>query len=138
MYINKAILYGNITRDPELKALPSGQSVCNFSVATNRTFKDKAGAKQEDVQYHNVVCYGKTADNIKAFMRKGSAIYIEGRIQTRNWEKDGSKHYMTEIVAEQVQFGPKKAGVSEDSGRESENDRQEEEIGAEIDENEVF
>lgn len=109
MYINKAQIYGNLTKDPELKSLPSGSSVVNFSVATNRTWKDKEGRKQEEVQYHNIVCFGKTAENVVQYMRKGSAILVEGRIQTRSWEtQDGSKRYTTEIIAEQIQFGPKR------------------------------
>ncbi len=106
MYLNKVQLYGNLTRDPELKALPSGQSVASFSVATNRTFKDKAGAKQEQVEFHNVVAFGKTADVIGQYFKKGKPIYVEGRIQTRTWEKDGKKNYRTEIVLETFQFGP--------------------------------
>lgn len=111
MYLNKALIYGNITRDPELKALPSGQNVCSFSVATNRTYKDRDGKKQEQTDFHNIVCFGKTADNVAQYMKKGSAIFVEGRIQTRSWEKDGEKKYRTEIVAEQVQFGPKREGT---------------------------
>jgi len=106
MYLNKVQLYGNLTRDPELKALPSGQSVASFSIATNRTFKDKAGAKQEQVEFHNVVAFGKTADVIGQYFKKGKPIYVEGRIQTRSWEKDGKKNYRTEIVLETFQFGP--------------------------------
>jgi len=112
MYINKVILYGNLTRDPELKALPSGQNVCSFSIATNRTYKDRDGKKQEQTEFHNIVVFGKNADNIATYMRKGSALYIEGRLQTRSWEKDGEKKYRTEVVAEIVQFGPKKDGAS--------------------------
>src|SRR3989344_3350669 len=109
MYINKAIIYGNLTRDPELKSLPSGTVVVNFSVATNRTWKDKNGQKQEDVEYHNVVAFGRTAETINQYMKKGSGIYVEGRIQTRNWEgADGKKNYRTEIIADRVQFGPKR------------------------------
>ena len=110
MYLNKVMIYGNITRDPELKALPSGQNVCSFSVATNRVYKDRDGKKQEQTDFHNIVVFGKNADNVHTYMRKGSAIFIEGRLQTRSWEKDGEKKYRTEIVADMVQFGPKKSG----------------------------
>ncbi len=111
MYINRAIIYGNLTKDPELKALPSGAAVCEFSVATNRVWKDKNGAKQESVDYHNVVVFGKQAELIKQYMRKGSPIYIEGRIQTRSWEaQDGTKRYRTEIIVDNFQFGPKPGG----------------------------
>lgn len=114
MYINKAIIYGNLTRDPELKSLPSGSTVVNFSVATNHTWKDKNGQKQDSVEYHNVVAFGRTAETVNQYMKKGSGIYVEGRIQTRNWEgADGKKNYRTEIVADRVQFGPKKEGVSQ-------------------------
>lgn len=113
MYINKAIIYGNVTRDPEQKALPSGNKVCNFSVATNRTWKDQNGAKQEAVDYHNVVFYGKPAEVIAQYVRKGSGIMVEGRISTRSWDgPDGKKNYRTEIVGENFQFGPKGSGQS--------------------------
>ena len=116
MYINKAQIYGNLTRDPELKALPSGSQVCSFSIATNRTWKNKDGEKQEEVQYHNIVAFGKTAELVAQYMRKGSALLVEGRIQTRSWEaKDGGKRYSTEIVAENIQFGPKKVDRQDDS-----------------------
>ena len=108
MYLNKAIIFGNLTRDPELKSLPSGSTVVNFSVATNRVWKDKAGAKQENVEFHNVVAFGRTAETIHQYMKKGSGIFIEGRLQTRSWDgTDGKKNYRTEIVADSVQFGPR-------------------------------
>lgn len=107
MYINKATIYGNITKDPELKALPSGQNVINFSVATNKTWKDKSGAKQESVEYHNIVAFGKTAEVINQYCKKGDGIYVEGSIQTRSWDKDGTKMYKTEILADSFQFGTK-------------------------------
>lgn len=107
MYVNKAIIVGNITRDPELKSLPSGQSVCTFSVATNKVYTDRDGKRQETVEYHNIVAWGKTGENIATYMRKGSQLYIEGELQTRSWDdKDsGKKMYRTEIVAHNVQFG---------------------------------
>src|SRR3989344_4507449 len=116
MYINKAIIYGNLTRDPELKSLPSGSTVVNFSVATNHTWKDKSGQKQDSVEYHNVVAFGRTAETVNQYMKKGSGIYVEGRIQTRSWDcVDGKKNYRTEIIADRVQFGPKKENVSRES-----------------------
>lgn len=108
MYINKAIIIGNLTRDPELKALPSGGKVASLSLATNRTYKDRDGAKKEEVEYHNVVAFGTTAENIGKYMKKGSQLYVEGRLQTRSWDKDGVKQYRTEIVAETVQFGSRR------------------------------
>lgn len=113
MYINKAILYGNLTRDPELKSLPSGSSVCEFGVATNRVWKDKNGARQESVDYHNVVVFGKQAELIKQYLHKGSGVFLEGRIQNRSWDaQDGTKKYRTEIVVEKFQFGPKSSSTS--------------------------
>ncbi|KND51138.1 MAG: single-strand DNA-binding protein [Parcubacteria bacterium C7867-001] len=105
MYLNKVFLYGNLTRDPEVKALPSGQQVANFSIATNRTYKDKNGAKQEQVEYHNVVAFGRTAEVIGQYMKKGRPLFIEGRLQTRSWEADGKKNYRTEIIVDTFQFG---------------------------------
>lgn len=105
MYLNKVQLYGNLTRDPEIRALPSGQQVVNFSVATNRTYKDKDGNKQDQTEYHNVVAFGKQADIIGQYFKKGRPIFVEGRIQTRSWEKDGAKQYRTEVVVESFQFG---------------------------------
>lgn len=112
MYINKAILFGNLTRDPELKALPSGMNVCNFSIATNRVFKDRDGKKQEQTDFHNVVVFGRQADTVSQYLKKGSTAYIEGRIQTRSWDdkSSGEKKYRTEIVADSVQFGPRSSG----------------------------
>lgn len=112
MYINKAFIFGNLTRDPEKKALPSGIAVVSFSVATNRVYKDKNGAKQESVDYHNVVAFNRQAEIIAQYLRKGSSVYIEGRIQTRSWDdKEGKKQYRTEIITENMQFGPKSGGT---------------------------
>lgn len=111
MYLNKVMLIGNLTRDPELKALPSGTQVATIGLATNRTWRDKNGAKQEDTQFHNVVAFGKQAELIAQYLRKGSSLYLEGRLQTRSWDdKDGSKKYRTEIVLDAFQFGPKTSG----------------------------
>ncbi|MDB5189247.1 MAG: hypothetical protein JWL82_204, partial [Parcubacteria group bacterium] len=98
MYINKVELYGNLTRDPELKALPSGQQVANFAIATNRSFKNKDGARQEQTEFHNVVAFGRTAEVIGQYLKKGRPIFIEGRLTTRSWEKDGAKQYRTEVI----------------------------------------
>lgn len=105
MYLNKAMVYGNITRDPEVKSLPSGIQVCSFSLATNRVYNDRDGKKQEQTEYHNVVAFGKLADIMGKFFKKGNPVYIEGRMSTRSWEKDGQKHYRTEIIADTFQFG---------------------------------
>ena len=106
MYLNKAFVIGNLTRDPEMRALPSGIKVCSFSVATNRVWKDKNGAKQESVDFHNVVVFARQAETAAQYLRKGSNVCVEGRMQTRSWDdKDGTKKYRTEIVADRVQFG---------------------------------
>jgi len=134
MYINKAMVYGNLTRDPELKALPSGSSVTSFSIATNRVYKDKDGNKQESVDYHNIVVFGKQAENVAKYLTKGSSAFIEGRMQTRSWDKDGQKQYRTEVIADFVQFGPKKVegGTAPKKDEESEAlDYPEEEINPE-------
>lgn len=106
MNVNKVIIVGNITRDPELKALPSGAAVATFSIATNEVYT-KDGQKHESTEYHNIVAWGKTAENIARYMKKGSQIYVEGKLQTRSWDKDGEKRYRTEVVALNVQFGAK-------------------------------
>lgn len=111
MYLNKAIIIGNLTRDPELKSLPSGIQVASFSVATNRVWKDKSGAKQESADYHNVVVFGRQAEIVSQYMKKGSSILVEGRMQTRSWDAaDGQKKYRTEIVADRIQFGARGSG----------------------------
>jgi len=111
MYINKAMIYGNLTRDPELKTLPSGTNICSFSLATNRVFNDRDGKKQEQTDYHNIVVFGRQAETSAKYLKKGSSAYIEGRIQTRSWDGDGGvKQYRTEVVADRVQFGPRPGG----------------------------
>ncbi len=112
MYLNKALIIGNLTRDPELKSLPSGIQVTSLSLATNRVWKDKNGAKQESSDFHNVVVFGRQAETSAQYLKKGQQVYIEGRIQTRSWDDKatGEKKYRTEIVAESVQFGPKAGG----------------------------
>ena len=114
MYLNKVFLYGNLTRDPELKALPSGSQVANFGLATNRTYKDKSGVKQEATEFHNIVAFGRTAEVIAQYMKKGRPIFVEGRIQTRSWDdkESGKKNYRTEIVVDNFQFGADAKGGS--------------------------
>ncbi len=111
MYLNKAMIFGNLTRDPELKSLPSGMQVCSFSIATNRTYKDREGKRVESTDYHNIVVFGVQAENSAKYLRKGASAYVEGRLQTQSWEKDGNKQYRTEIVADRVQFGPRTGGT---------------------------
>lgn len=106
MYLNKVMIYGNLTRDPELRALPSGQQVVQLNVATNRSYKDKQGQQQESSEFHSCVAFGRTAEVIGQYFKKGRPIYVEGRLQTRSWESDGVKKYRTEIVVDSFQFGP--------------------------------
>ena len=118
MYLNKAFIFGNLTRDPELRALPSGMNVCNFGVATNRVFKDRDGKKQEQTDFHNIVVFGRQADTVAQYLKKGSSVFVEGRMQTRSWDgKDGEKKYRTEIVADRVQFGPRAGGAASGGGQ---------------------
>lgn len=126
MNLNKAILIGNLTKDPELRSLPSGAALTTFSIATNRTWKDKSGEKKQEVQFHNIVIFGRIAEVAKQYLHKGDPVYIEGRIQTRSWEgKDGVKRYTTEIIAENMQLmgtrggGNRGPATSENNLRES-------------------
>ena len=113
MYINRVMLLGNLTRDPELKSLPSGIKVVSASLATNRTFKDQNGQKKDQVEYHNIVAFGKVAELIAQYSKKGAALYVDGRMQTRSWDgTDGQKKYRTEVIVENFQFGPRKDGPS--------------------------
>lgn len=107
MYLNKAFVLGNLTRDPELRSLPSGVQVASFSVATNRVYKDQNGAKQESTEFHNIVVFGRQAETTSQYLGKGSTVLVEGRLQTRSWESEGVRKYRTEIVADRVQFGPR-------------------------------
>ena len=114
MNLNKAFILGNLTRDPEVRALPSGQSVTSFGIATNRFYTDGTGQKKQDVEFHNIVCFGKLADISSRYLNKGSMVLIEGRIKTRNWQNSqGAKQYRTEIIAENLQMGPKSAGIAQ-------------------------
>ncbi|MES2007064.1 MAG: single-stranded DNA-binding protein [Patescibacteria group bacterium] len=122
MYLNKVLLYGNLTRDPELKALPSGAQVCSFSIATNRVYKKQDGSKQEDVEFHNITVFGTQANVAAQYLKKGRPLFVEGRLHTRSWDKDGVKQYRTEIICERFQFGasgPGAAGGSSAASSES-------------------
>lgn len=107
MYINSATIVGNLTRDPELKTLESGQNICTFGLATNRVYTDKDGNRQEETEFHNIVVFGKQAENCAKYLVKGQQALVDGSLKTRSWENDGVKHYRTEIVAQTVQFGQK-------------------------------
>jgi len=115
MNLNRVILIGNLTRDPELKTIPSGQSVCNFSIATNRAWTDQSGVKQQATEFHNIVAWRRLAEICGQYLKKGSLIMIEGRLQTRSWQaQDGTNRYRTEIVAESMQMGPRAGGQTSD------------------------
>ncbi len=111
--LNKAQIIGNLTREPELKQTNNGQPVCTFGVATNRYWTDSSGAKRDEAEYHNIVAWGKLAEICGQYLKKGTKVFIEGRLQTRNWEDDaGTKHYRTEIVAnDMIILTPKGAPV---------------------------
>lgn len=119
MNLNKAFIIGNLTRDPEVRTLPSGQSVATFSVASNRMWTDKQGQKQKQAEFHNIVTFGRLAEIAGQYLTKGAMVFIEGRIQTRSWDgQDGAKKWRTEIVAESMQMGPRtQGGGSSDEGR---------------------
>ena len=103
--VNKVILLGNLGRDPEVRFMPNGEAVCNFSIATTDTWKDKAGEKQERTEWHNIVMYRKLAEIAGEYLKKGRTVYIEGRLQTRKWQtKEGQDRYSTEVIAENMQM----------------------------------
>jgi len=109
--LNKAFLIGRLTQDPQVRALPSGQQVCSFGLATSRFFTDKSGQKQQQTEFHNIVLFGRLAEIASQYLTKGALAMIEGRLQTRSWQDtSGNKRYRTEIVAERLQLGPRAAG----------------------------
>ena len=112
MDLNRATIIGRLTRDPELRTIPSGKSVASFSIATNRQWTDANGQKQKQVEYHNIVAWARTAEIASQYLRKGSQVYVEGHIQTREWTaQDGTKKNRTEIVCDNlIMLGTKPAG----------------------------
>jgi len=102
--VNKVILVGNLGADPELKYTPSQRPLCNLRIATTEVFKDKGGQRQEKTEWHRVTVWGETAENCNKYLAKGRSVYIEGRLQTRSYDKDGQKHYATDVVADKVVF----------------------------------
>lgn len=117
MNLNKVFLVGRTTAQPELRKTAGGQSVTTFSVATNRVWTDKAGARQEETEFHNVVVWGRQAEIASQFLVKGAMVLVEGRLATRSWQdKQGSTHKTTEIVCERFQLGPKPQGAAQGSG----------------------
>ncbi|MFA5051826.1 MAG: single-stranded DNA-binding protein [Patescibacteria group bacterium] len=125
MNLNKVMLIGNVTRDPEVRTTPSGQNVASVGVATNRRWTDQSGQKKEVVEFHNVVAWRKLADIIGQYVKKGSKVYVEGRLQTRSWnDQSGQKRYRTEIVAENLimldragQGGPSAAPATDEAAQ---------------------
>ena len=113
--VNKAILVGNLGKDPEVRYLPEGGAVCNFSIATTETWKDKAGEKQEKTEWHNLVFYRRLAEIAGEYLKKGAQIYIEGKLQTRKWQtKEGQDRYSTEIIVSEMQMLGSKMTVHSD------------------------
>lgn len=111
MNLNLVILAGRLTKKPELKKTPSGKSVASFGLATNKSWTDKGGQKQEKAEFHNIVCWGKLAEIASQWLEKGQVASVKGSLQTRNWEdKNKQKRYITEIVADDIQFGQKAGG----------------------------
>jgi single-strand DNA-binding protein len=103
--VNKAIIMGSLGNDPDVRYMTNGNAACNFSVATNEVWKDKQGEQQEKTEWHRIVAFGKLAEIIGEYLKKGSGVYLEGKIQTRKWtDKNGKDNYTTEIVASEVQF----------------------------------
>lgn len=113
--VNKVILLGNCGRDPEVRYMPNGEAVCNFSIATTDRWKDKSGQQQEKTEWHNIVMYRRLAEIAGEYLKKGRPVYIDGRLQTRKWEKDGVTRYSTEIIADSMQ-------LLGDRGQSSDND----------------
>jgi len=102
--VNKVIIVGNLGRDPELRHSQRGTAVCNMAVATNEKWTDKQGQKQEKAEFHRVVCFGKIGENCERYLSQGSQVYVEGKLQTSTYEKEGQTHYATDIIAQAVQF----------------------------------
>ncbi|MDD5547860.1 MAG: single-stranded DNA-binding protein [Candidatus Pacebacteria bacterium] len=117
MNLNKVFVLGRITADPQIRSTPTGMQVGNFSVATNRVWTDKSGARKEHVEFHSVVVWGKQAEIASQFLKKGALILVEGRLQTRSWDdKAGQKRKTTEIICERLQMGPRPLGAQRDAG----------------------
>jgi len=114
MNVNKAIVIGRLTRDPELRTTPSGQSVVNFTIATSSRWKGQDGQQQEKTEFHNIVAWGKRGEVINQYVTKGQELFVEGRLETRSWDdkETGKKMYRTEIIMDNFEFGAKPAGAS--------------------------
>ncbi|HNY97765.1 MAG TPA: single-stranded DNA-binding protein [Candidatus Pacearchaeota archaeon] len=134
MNLNKVFLLGNVVSDPEAKNTNSGQMVCSFRLATNRIWTDKAGQKQQQAEFHNIVAWGKLAEICSTYAKKGKLLFVEGRLATRSWDDKttGSKKFKTEIIAETIQLGPRTAdgptkpyGGSPDNSRNNTEEKEE-------------
>ena len=111
MNLNKAIIIGNLTKDPEVRNTPTGKSVASFTVATNQVWNDAQGQKQTQAEFHNIVAWGRLSEIVSQYLTKGGLVMVEGRIQTRSWDdQQGAKHWKTEIIAENIQLGPRNSG----------------------------
>jgi len=119
--VNKVILMGNLGRDPEVRFMPNGDAVCNFSIATTDSWKDKAGERQEKTEWHNIVMYRRLAEIAGEYLKKGRPVYLEGRLQTRKWQtKEGQDRYTTEIIADSMQMlGGRDGAPTQDSQQSS-------------------
>lgn len=116
--VNKVIVLGNLGKDPEMRYMPNSEAVCNFSIATTENWKDKDGVKQAKTEWHNIVMYRKLAEIAGEYLKKGSAVYLEGKLQTRKWQtKEGQDRYSTEIIADQMQMLSGKSEPSEVSAK---------------------
>lgn len=125
MNLNKVIIVGNLTQDPQLKTTPAGQNVCTFSVATNRIWTDQNNQRQQKAEFHNVVLWRKLADTASKYLKKGGLVLIEGRLQTRSWQdQTGAKKYRTEIVGESMQLGPRMQNSGQSQGWSPQNNSQ--------------
>ena len=120
MNLNKAIIIGNLTQNPEVRKTPAGKSVASFTIATNSVWTNQAGERQEQAEFHSIVAWGKLADIVGQYLAKGRLCMVEGKIQTRNWtDQAGAKHWKTEIIAENIQLGPKPSGAPYSGGNSS-------------------
>ncbi|MCX6740870.1 MAG: single-stranded DNA-binding protein [Candidatus Parcubacteria bacterium] len=121
MDLNKVFLIGRLTKNPELRTTTTGQNVASFGLATNRFWTDRNGQKQKSAEFHNIVLWGRLAELAQKWLQKGNLAFIDGRLQTRNWQDpQGVKHYRTEVVAERLQLGPKSSAAAAPSGAEEE------------------
>src|SRR3989338_690208 len=126
MNLNKVLLIGNLTRDPEVRTTPGGQAVASFGMATNRIWNNQqTGQREQRTEFHNIVCWRRLAEIAGQYLKKGGSVYIEGRIETRSWDdpKTGEKRYRTEIIAENLQMGPRAQGATTYDKRQTTNDQ---------------